>query len=58
MGIRVRALRVGVYGHYREEGEEFVIAKKEDLGSWMVPVSQLPKRKGDPDNQEVDDLLP
>ena len=46
MGIRVRALERGFYQGLREQGDEFTIAKPEDLGKWMVPVSKLPKRGG------------
>lgn len=48
MGIRVKALRRGYYGSLREEGDEFVVMKKQDLGTWMVEVDKLPGRKGEP----------
>ncbi|MEQ1771222.1 MAG: hypothetical protein ABL879_15430 [Devosia sp.] len=48
MGIRVKALRPGFYGSLRAEGDEFVIMKKQDLGTWMVEVDKLPGRKGEP----------
>lgn len=59
MGIRVRALQRGVYQGLREPGDEFVIAKPEDMGSWMVPVNKLPKRGNASEQpQQEDDPLP
>lgn len=46
MGIKVRATEPGYYGKYREAGEEFVIRKKDDMGSWMEPLeTSVPKGK-------------
>lgn len=36
--FRVKAAAAGFYGKLRVEGEEFDIARKGDLGSWMDPV--------------------
>lgn len=45
MGLKVIAKERGFYESLREEGAEFEIAKKEDLGSWMEPVGWEPKKK-------------
>lgn len=44
MGIRVKALQRGYYGSLREEGDEFSIAKAEDMGSWMLALDKLPEK--------------
>ena len=44
MGIRVKALQRGYYGSLREEGDEFSIAKAEDMGSWMLALDRLPEK--------------
>lgn len=38
-GLRVRATRRGYFGQERAVGDEFEIASKEQLGSWMEPIS-------------------
>lgn len=44
MSMKVRATQTGYYGSLREEGDEFVIRKKSDLGKWMEPVeTSVPK---------------
>ncbi|MDH1660775.1 hypothetical protein N5E02_05020 [Stenotrophomonas sp. GD03777] len=37
-GLRVRATRRGFFGQTREAGDEFEIASKEQLGSWMEQI--------------------
>lgn len=37
-GLRVRATRRGFFGQTREVGDEFEIASKEQLGSWMEQI--------------------
>ena len=57
MGIRVKALQRGYYGSLREEGDEFSIAKAEDMGSWMVDVAKLPekpRRRGKATEEDAD----
>lgn len=54
MGIKVRAIARGYYGSLREEGDEFVVLKKEDLGTWMAPVDKLPGRQARPQGQPED----
>ena len=36
--MKVTTLKKGFYEKLRTPGEEFTIAKKEDLGSWMKEV--------------------
>ncbi|MCO7468841.1 hypothetical protein NJG16_02025 [Stenotrophomonas maltophilia] len=41
-GLRVRATRRGFFGQTREAGDEFEIASKEQLGSWMEQIGGKP----------------
>jgi len=38
-GLRVRATQRGYFGQERAVGDEFEIASKEQLGSWMEQIS-------------------
>lgn len=45
MSIKVRATQLGYFGGVlREEGSEFEVSSKEDLGNWMLVLDE-PKGK-------------
>lgn len=43
MGIKVKATARGFYGQLREKGEEFEVADKTALGTWMEPIGKTAK---------------
>ncbi|MGX9710021.1 hypothetical protein [Stenotrophomonas maltophilia group sp. LNF259] len=47
-GLRVRATRRGFFGEQREVNDEFEIASKEQLGSWMERIDAAVAEKSAP----------
>lgn len=43
--IRVKATRRGYYGTLREVGEQFTVADKKHVGSWMEPLGPVKEEK-------------
>ena len=43
--MKVKAIKAGFYGELRKENEEFTIASKKDLGSWMQAIKTPVKAK-------------
>lgn len=41
MGVKVKAKARGFYGQLREIGEEFEVADKKSVGTWMDPVGEV-----------------
>lgn len=43
--MKVKAIKTGFYGRLRKVNDEFVIASKKDLGSWMQELKAKKKPK-------------
>lgn len=56
MAIKVRATARGYYLKLREEGDEFDVRRKEDIGSWMDPIVERSGKKDSAAKRDEDPL--